>query len=357
MPPAKGYPLLCERLESIPGILRDQLATPQSALPKDLAERGVLATGAGSSEAAARLLVYALNRAGIPAAFEPLSSFYKATLPPFKNPPYLAVFSQGLSPNVGIPLSHRHAFTGLILFTASTPEGQRQAGKPERAALLETLATEKAILRTHPLENEYTLLPRFIGPVCVQLAVCQFCEDAAPGCLGGNEMLNKIPERFLPSAHSIKTSGTWRSDLERGVTFFFTNACADLAQNLSYKCMETFMVSPPALVDALTYSHGRFQHDTLHPAPHWVFTTAAPDEQQLLGHLAPLFERGGGSRVIESTLPPPLALFDYEAFLNSLFKTLLAESNLDLINWPGKGEDGPGYQLAQPGTYTSGDTP
>jgi hypothetical protein len=357
MPPAKGYSLLCERLEALPGILRDQLATPQPAPPKDLAERGILATGAGSSEAAARLLVHVLNRAGIPAAFEPLSTFFKASLPHRKNPPYLAVFSQGLSPNVGIPLCHRQTFAGLILFTASTSEGQRQAGKPDRAALLETLAAEKTVIRTHPLENEYTLLPRFIGPVCVQLAVCQFCEDAVPGCLGGNEVLNKIPELFLPSNAPLKKPEAWRSDLNRGVTFFFTNACADMAQNLSYKCMETFMISPPALVDALTYSHGRFQHDTLHPAPHWIFTTSDPDEQQLLAHLAPLFERGGGFSVIESTLPPPLALLDYEAFLNSLCKTLLADSDLDLIDWPGKGEDGPGYQLDQPADRPSGDTP
>lgn len=357
MPPAKGYPLLCERLEALPGILREQLNAPRPAPPPDLAERGVLATGAGSSEAAARLLVHVLNRTGIPAAFEPLSTFFSASPPPRKNPPYLAVFSQGLSPNVGIPLFHRQSFAGLILFTASTPDGQRRAGKPDRAALLETLAAENAHIRTHPLENEYTLLPRFIGPVCAQLAVCQFCEDLAPGCLGGREALGRIPELFLKSDTPPESPEARRADLERGATFYFTSACVETAQNLSYKCMETLMVPPPALVDALTYAHGRFQHDTLRPAPHWVFTTADPAETQLLSRLAPLFERGGGFRLIESSLPPPVALFEYEAVLNALCKTLLAESDLDLINWPGKGEDSPGYTLYQPATPTSGDTP
>ncbi|MCC5842900.1 MAG: hypothetical protein JJU05_01485 [Verrucomicrobia bacterium] len=356
MPPANGYDLVCERLKTLPGILRDQLTDPAPPLPADIAERGLVATGAGSSEAAARLLVQTLQRIGIPARFEPLARFYRP-LNPLRNPaPYLAVFSQGLSPNAGIPLFHRPAFSGLILFTAATPEGQQHAGKPDRADLLRTLREERAVLWTHPLENEYTLLPRFIGPVCVQLAVCQFCEALSPGCLGGAEALKQIPDLFSTPAPPVDEPEAWLRDLKNGVTFYFTNECAETAQNLAYKCMETFMVRPPGLADALSYAHGRFQRDIAEPAANWIFTTSDPDEQDLVRQLTPLFERGGGYRIIESPLPPPLALFHYEARLNSLCEALLRTEPVDLIDWPGKGEDGPGYHLNQPGPRATGDT-
>jgi len=355
MPPANGYPLVCERLDGLPQLLSEQLDAPCPALPADVAERGVWAVGAGSSEAAARLLVQTLQRGGIPAAFQPLSLFYRE-LPPLPDPaPYLAVFSQGLSPNAGIPLHHRRAFAGLILFTAATPDGQRDAGKADRAELVETLQQEKVVIWPHPLENEYTLLPRFIGPVCVQLAVCQFCETLLPGCLGGLNALRSIPDLFLQQFDGDPEP--WREELERGVTFYFTNECAEAAQNLSYKCMETLMVPPPALVDALTYSHGRFQRDALHSGPAWVFTAIDPDERDLLQTLRPLFKKNGKFRVIESPLPPPLALFYFEAFLNALCREILRESSVDLIDWPGKGEDGPGYAVHQPGPRARNEPP
>lgn len=355
MPPAHGYPLVCERLDDLPLLLREQGAAPRPDLPPDLAERGVWATGAGSSEAAARLLVQNLRHTGIPAHFQPMSRFYRelASLP--DPAPYLVVFSQGLSPNVGIPLFHRHAFAGLILFTAATSKGQRDAGKADRAELLETLQNERAVIWTHPLENEYTLLPRFIGPVCAQLAVCQFCETLSPGCLGGSAALDEIPGLFLERFEGDPAS--WHEELAEGVTFYFTNECAEVAQNLSYKCMETLMVPPPALVDALTYSHGRFQRDTLRPGHSWLFTTTDPAERDLREKLTPLFTRGGGLRVIESPLKPPFALFHHEAFLNALCREILRDASVDLIDWPGKGEDGRGYQLHQPGANATGEAP
>lgn len=360
MLPANGFALVCERLEQLPHLLAGQLSAPYPSLPPDEArrirERGVWATGAGSSEAAARLLVQRLQRAGIPAAFHPLSRFYSTPAPLPDPAPYLAVFSQGLSPNAGIPLYHRQLFSGLILFTAATPEGQRAAGKTDRADLLSSLDHENALILTHPLENEYTLLPRFIGPVCVLLAVCRFCEDLLPGSLGGPGALDGLPALFS-KPFSFENPADWLADLQKGVSFYFTNDCAEAAQNLSYKCMETFMLPPPALVDALSYAHGRFQRDCAAPGARWIFTTGHPNEQDLLHRLAPLFEHCGGFREIRAALPPPLALFEYEAFLNALCKSLLQTVPVDLVDWPGKGGDGPGYTLSTPGLSAKGDTP
>jgi hypothetical protein len=100
----------------------------------------------------------------------------------------------------------------------------------------------------------------------------------------------------------------------------------------------------------LTYAHGPFQLDTVNKGANWIFCTQDPHEQRLVEILTPLFERGGRCRVITSTLPPPLSIFYYETFLNSLLLHTLETLDVDLVEWPGQGLDGEGYGIREPGT-------
>ncbi|MGA0333605.1 MAG: hypothetical protein ACO3N7_08310 [Kiritimatiellia bacterium] len=343
----KGHARVRERILALPGHLRDQLSCALPAPPPGLREHGLLATGVGSSEAAARYLVQLCNRAGIPAEFQPLSFFYgQISLPP-ENPPYLALFSQGLSPNAGIVLEQRQPFAGTLLFTASTPEGQRRAGKPGRAACLEMLTAEGSTLILHPLENEYEILPRFVGPLCAMFAVALFMEQAAPGSLGGPAMLNSVPD--CVERVELPPLPEWVEDLQPGLSFWFTQTVSQYAQNLSCKLLETLFLPPPTLGDLLAFSHGAFQLSMLRPSPHWIFCTRDPVEQQLLNKLLPLYNRTGTYKIIESPLPAPLSVFYFEAYLNQLLLQALEGSGVNLIQWPGKGMDGEGYGLCSPG--------
>lgn len=346
---AKGYDLVQERITSLPTYLRGQVASPLPDLPKDLKQKGVLATGVGSSEASARYLVYLLNRIGIPAEFAPLSSFYSKVKIPTAPPPYLAIFTQGLSPNSGIGFSQRHSFAGTLLFTSSTIEGQEKAGKSDRAELLRKLESEGATLLVHPYQNEYEILPRFIGPLCSLFEVCRVIEKIAPGSLGGQASLLSIPTHLETFTLPQNVASGFIKDLSKTIRFIFTHSSSEYAQNLPCKFLEALFIQPPHLLDAFTYSHGPFQLDIHKPSANWVFTTDDKVEQTLFKKLKPLFEKAGSFREIQSPLTSPLAIFHYEAFLNQLVLHALKTSDIDLVNWPGKDQDDEGYRINSPG--------
>ncbi len=347
MAAAKGYSRMRERIDSIPGQLREVLAKPPPPLPPDLADKGLVATGVGSSEAAARYVVFLLQQAGVRAVFWPQSVFY-GSLPTLTGPsPYLAVFSQGLSPNAQMVLARRQLFAGTLLVTAATVEGQRRAGKESRAILLEQLTNEGATLAVHPMENEYEILPRFVGPVCSMWMAGLLVEGLFSGVRLGSHLLNK----FFCEDHHLSESemDAWGTDLRSGANFFFTNSTSQYAQNLSCKILETLFRPSPGLYDALTYAHGPFQLDYANKGANWIFCTEDPNEQQLVETLTPLFKRGGSCRVITSPVALPHAIFYYEAFLNSLLVHTLKTLDVDLVDWPGKGLDGEGYEIWKPG--------
>ncbi|MCC5847401.1 MAG: hypothetical protein JJU29_04830 [Verrucomicrobia bacterium] len=332
-------------MDAIPGLMRDMWAAPMPSLPEALHQHGVVATGVGSSEAAARYFVFLLQQAGLKAAFWPQSVFYGA-LPAFTGPPpCLAVFSQGLSPNAEMVLARRNSFADTLLFTASTADGQRQAGRENRARLLERLSNEGATLYVHPMENEYEILPRFVGPLCSMFAVALVVTGLAPEVFPSPR---QIPETLDSVSLPDENPEAWTRELQAGPNFFFTNPTSQYAQNLSCKVLETLFQRPPQLLDALTYAHGPFQLDCLRPGANWMFLTDDPHEQKLTQTLAPLFERGGAFRQISSPLPVPFAIFYYEAFLNKLLLHSLETLDVDLVDWPGKGLDGEGYGIREP---------
>lgn len=349
MPPSPGEDTVRERLRRLPAVLRQTLDTALPALPPDAAARGITTTGVGSSEAAARLLTHLLQSAGIRSSFLPFASFYSGDLPLPASPPYLAVFSQGLAPNACMVLHRRAAFAGTLLFTAATPAGQKQAGRTERAALLETLLREGACILTHPEENEYLILPRFLGPVCALLTACRVAEALAPGCCGGPAALAQIPDRFHPIPCAAADAAEAAAELRHHPVFLFSNSVGLYAQNLAAKCMETLLTPPPLVADCFTYAHGLFQVHCALPAAKWLFCSADADEADLFARLEPLLRRSGPLRVLRSTLPPPLAVFDFEARLNAILLAILEQEMIDLVKWPGQGQDGEGYGIHLPG--------
>src|SRR5690606_5559805 len=122
----------------------------------------------------ARYLVMLLNLYTDRAAtYLPLSGFVEPAPGAFAGKT-LVVFSQGVSPNAQIALRRRPGFAHSVLFTSTTPGAARAAGKPERAALLQSFLDEGGELVEFPLAEEYTTLIRFVGPMAGYLAALQF---------------------------------------------------------------------------------------------------------------------------------------------------------------------------------------
>ncbi|WP_269542895.1 hypothetical protein [Cerasicoccus fimbriatus] len=341
-----GHETLSQRLAQIPEYLDQTLGLELPSLEPLAASRGVVATGMGSSEAAARYLVRLLNLwTPVRAEFLPLNQFYSMPAQR-RDARHLVVFTQGLAPNAQIALAQRRQFSGLTLVTSSTEQGQSQAGKGDRAELLQTLAKQGATIVRHPLENEFEILPRVIGPVCAMATALIIAANIGNKKLPKPEILTAIQADFR-AQQSIHTLA---DELLAGVDFYFANPTQLYAQNLSAKVLETIFRPAPRVRDLFDYSHGPFQAEIVTPAHRWLFTSAEAAEQALVNDTSDLFNRINTAHVITSPLPEPFAIFYYESVLNQIVAEAARRSGANLIDWPGKGLDGEGYALNQPFT-------
>ncbi|WP_309399057.1 hypothetical protein [Cerasicoccus maritimus] len=342
MPDPLGHEILSQRLTQIPQYLEQTLGLVLPSLDKLAAAKGVVATGLGSSEAAARYLVRLLNLwTPIRAEFLPLNHFYNAAA---QDDRHLVVFTQGLAPNAQIALAQRKQYAGLTLVTSSTEEGQINAGKGDRAKLLQALANEGTTIIRHPLENEFEILPRVIGPVCAIAAALVIAAKLGEQTLPTADILSAFSEE-LPAELSLSELA---DELLSGVDFYFANPTLLYSQNLAAKLLETTFRPAPCLRDVFDYSHGPFQAETLAPANRWIFGTDYEAECKLIADTAGLFNRISPAQVIMSPLPEPFAIFYYESVLNHIVVEAARRSGANLIDWPGKGQDGEGYALNEP---------
>lgn len=343
-----GVDLLEARIAAIPDHARAFLASAWPDLERLPPGQGVVCTGLGSSEAAARYAVALLGRRGRrPVRFAPVSEFYGD--PPFDpEGQVLVVFSQGLSPNSRIPLRRRREFARTVLVTSATVEGQRRRGRADRADFLGTFAEEGGMVWRHPPEDEFTILPRVIGPFCALLAAHRL----ARGLEGSG-----IPEppgeplwRDLPAGGPREAAETdaWAREILEGCDFYFTGGLSGYAGNLACKAMECVLRPPPRSYDVFDYAHGPFQADRAAPRHRWIFAGSSEAEADLLERLLPLFRRAGPCRVLRSVLPAPFEIFGFELLLDRIVARAAVLAEVDLRDWPGKGEDGAAYDLARP---------
>lgn len=347
MSAAEGIRVLEERVAAAPAAVGRTLAAPAPALPRAWARLPVVATGLGGSQAAARLLAARLRECpGRAACFRPMNAFYSRE--PANETGVLVVFSQGLSPNARIALAHADAFDGLVLVTSVTEAGLREAGKSERLALLQDLRKRGAVIWPHPPENEYTILPRVVGPVCAAVAALRLAEGlggpsaAPPAGMGDGGALAAIG----PSAEERRALA---AEFVAGVDCNFTNGAVEYAHNLAAKAVEGLFAPTPVCRDLLEYAHGPFQQQCVRGRPQWILRSATAPEAALAAAVAPLFGAPGvGARPIVAPYPAPWALVYWELYLNALLPEAARIAGVDLATWPGKGADGPAYAIDTP---------
>ena len=105
-------------------------------------------------------IVYWLRQYQINAEFRELSSFSSQQETNYS----LILFSQGMSPNATLALSK--SYQQLIIFTAvseNNPDKKKQK-----------MLDKANLIIQYPLEDEYTLLVRVVGPFCGFIAVENF---------------------------------------------------------------------------------------------------------------------------------------------------------------------------------------
>lgn len=341
-----GYNLLKNRISKCPEIIQNMLEAPVreqlTELPKHF-----LVTGIGSSEAHGRFFTNLINRyTDSNATFVNLSNFYTELPKTAKErDSTLVVFSQGLSPNSLLAINQRAVFGHLILFTSTTASNSKET----HSELIKKLKAEGHKIVQFPLENEYTLLIRVIGPIAGYLAAIQFVEQNWPGSI------NSCDKKALVSAiknackNVPKEASNLLKNMKKGSVMIMSAPLCEYAQNLAYKFLEGLFIPKPRIIDYLSFSHGFFQQLVTDPVPVVIFKENTIESQLLYCRAKQMIE-ATQSKIIEitSNLPPPWNILEYEAILNELILDGIKEWEIDQIAWPGKGLDQSLYNIRDP---------
>ena len=347
-----GHDLLAQRLRAVEPLLLDMFERPlERVSAHTLTARSFLITGTGSSEAHARFLVHLLNRhARRPAEFIPLSAFVDMPAE-FGRGRTLVVISQGISPNAQVAIQRSGDFDHAVMFTSTTARGAERAGKHERAALVRQLEARGVEFIRSPLEEEYSTLIRFIGPLAVYVSAWQFARCLAAELLPPLEVatLTTLLRTRAPAgavARFIREADAFR----RGFYLIGGAPLCEFAHNLAYKFLEGLYWSAPVIWDYLQFAHGPFQEVTLQPRPVVILEGPGPTETDLATRTRRMLESAHVPCIdLKSTAAGPLAIFEYEALFNDLVHQLVLHFRIDQRNWPSKGKDDPLYGFARVG--------
>ena len=309
---------------------------------------GVVTTGVGSSEAHARYLAALLRRCtDVPSWFEPLSAFLDPAFPGrTSRDRTLVVFSQGLGANARMALERRAEFGSVVVVTSATEEGQARAGRRESAGLLARLREERARVEGFPVEDEFTILIRVIGPLCGFAAAWRLASGIrGHGLMGGMAMADALEAwNHGPWAGRLASGIREAMDAHRaGFVLATSEALGGCVQNVVAKFVEGLYWPGPRVVDLLGLAHGVLQQLVSKPSPVWVFGDDA------LAAVATSTLAGAGIPARRVPLPTSfeLAPLAAELLVNPVLMGMVEDLGIDQLNWPGKGLDGGLYGISR----------
>ena len=311
--------LLSERVDAVAAEVERAMAAPL-VLPGDVVSlRPWITTGVGASEGPARLLATLLRAEGVLADFAPISAFVD------RGPPAEAcvVFSQGLSPNARIPLARAGDYARALLVTASQahPRGV-------------------TVIRHGPASEEGLLL-RVVGPAAANATAIRLAaavarktgaaEQPAFATARRRALAQRVDPTALFHLAGIVTSGT----------------DATLCDGLRHKLLEGLGVAHPPIWDVCSLVHGPLQSFYDRDDAALLVLEREGASAELFDRLARVLRPSHRVIRLRSPLRGPLALLDFDLQLDHLLVEALRARPRDLAEWPGKGRDGPLYELGR----------
>lgn len=321
-----------QRVRRVPSALEEAMASPPPEGLRHLSASSVVLTGIGASEAVTRSLEpWFRHELRIRTTQVPLSSFLADDVR--KQGQTLVLLSQELSPNATLALERAKEFHQSVLITSLCAEDPRLAAFRGHGGLVWTL----------PPREERGLLVRVEGPMTAAFALARLGLEGT----GGEPPL---PLHGLPTlvAQAIdagfEQARRWPLEWKRA-PMIATGWYAHCLELLSWTWMEAWWVEPPPMWDVLQLAHGPWQQRFAESGP-WLAFTRPDDAPGLWSRLEQMLPPRQSLVRVPATLPGPLALFEHLAFVQGLLAGVLLRAPRDLIAWPGKGTDGPLYELA-----------
>lgn len=335
-----GHQLLARRIAEIPKTAHDfsGLNHPQVI---DLSQP-VLITGIGSSASHGRYLAQLINsrRAGA-AEFRPLSSFLSDSdsSSAENSGRQLVLISQGLSPNARLALSRRQNFASCAVLTSVTEASAARA--PELEKLRLELLNERVTLFNFPLENEYQLLLRVVGPFLGYLAV----EAAAGASHNAGVDFGALATRAELTAKRVFTELWENVAAPQPFQLLASYPLCEVGENLAFKVMEGLFLSAPPIWDVLHFAHGPLQQLAAVPQPVIYCKQAAEDPRLVSSVRQALKDLKLKLIEIDCAVSGPGAMLELEQIFNYLVLQGMQRFSINQRDWPGKGLDSSLYEI------------
>lgn len=332
----------------VPSIYPELLGSP-ACLPRSL-----VTTGIGTSEGHARHCAEVAARwMGQPARFATTASISSGP-PPGSQDDWLVVFSQGLSANARYALRDVDVWGGVVLVTGLPGDGDpaRLELDSEKLDWLEAL-DERGVVRVDlGCGTEYGALLRVIGARVGYAASWSVLRSLATRQLRSTEALD-IPEGALRAAQEGAKEQARRAfpaaapvhpffDTRRALLIVAEGGLLELAAQLSLKISEGMLRPAPLCVDALHFAHGPLQSHAGRPTSILYLSDARSEWLERLR--ATLDLELQDLRELRATLAPPFSVLEYEAMLDDLVLRVMAEKELDLVDWPGRDREAALYE-------------
>lgn len=329
---------------------------PVEPLPESEWPLRIFTAGVGPGEGHARFLAYLINRytAHI-ATYVPVSEAEVSLRRKARHNDRLFVFSQGLSPHSQIVLKAWANKPRLTLCTSADPATLFSEGKDARGTLLRALIHDGVQIMEMPMKSESTVFFQAVGPMCGYLAAIHWARHAT-----GAQIPEIEPEKLenaLMEVVSIRKKATWDDILHeftRIDEIWTTGALSSYAHNLAYKFAKGTYRRLPQIREIFTLADGPFQSAFKKPRSQWIFSLPDARSNELALRTRNMLSNAAvPARVFQSPLPEPWAIFYYEQLINFFVLNVVNRQKLDQENWPGKGMDGPIYELAEPSSGTN----
>ena len=289
---SKGHHILQQRIKNSNNYLMD-LNQPDFEVSKELS---YLVTGIGTSMVHAKYLVNNAKDRGYKMNFIPINGITKNNSERYDK---LIVFSQGLSPHGIRPIKY-FSKNNIILFTAVTKKNKNA----NKVNILNRV--DKVI--NYPLEDEYDILIRTIGPIC------------------GYGIINKIfniVNPTLKSHYNIPNNFIKNIIKKQSITLIINYPLTEYYQNLEYKFIEGAFIKTVNIVDELGFAHGYYQNTKNGDSCFIMINNNNKNLKDLLEDKS-LYE-------IESN-----SIIEIEHIIDIIVLKLVRIGNINQKNWPGK---------------------
>lgn len=345
---SRGAQLLAQRVDLIPPLLDAYL---QHHLPEIIINASpVTVTGLGSSLGHARYLSYLLNT---------FTHHHASTSTPVDFIDYFGgtaagrgafsiLFSQGLSENTHAVITDMIAAGKGAIFTAASTSDEA-IGDKKRTLLLDAADSGISII-PFPLPSEYQILVRVIGPYFGYLAAHRTVSELKDSRLSPASIEEYRACCLVDPGIGRTLAEKFPAGTPEQMKIILCPPTHHFAHNLAEKVKEGMFLPRPELVDVLEFDHGAFQN-----ACRWNSRLLILSHQnatpELRSSIDRIFSSAERARLPEpfvleapATVRPELRVLWYEMAFNHWISSAVANSQIDQINWPGKGLD-PNYNF------------